>query len=209
MCRMRPTPDALTSSGPAAAFPSVALGSDRWWVSFCPREKQRAHQVLAGGCLWAWLSWLWAAESTDEDCRRENPFPGMASLETWVISSCCSALHLRLNQCTSSPFQWPILDALGPWKPKIWAEPGGLNRSTSFTLFPSHTYLADVSLYLMKHLKIQESSRITRCETQPGPNERLTAFGRGLGITFHTCPFFLPFFFSFQIFFLKQQLPLC
>ena len=53
MCRMRSTPDALTSSGPAAAFPSVALGSDRWWVSFCLCEKQRAHQVLAAGCLWA------------------------------------------------------------------------------------------------------------------------------------------------------------
>lgn len=130
----------------------------------------------------------------------------MASLETWVISSCCSALHLRLNQCTSSPFQWPILDALGPWKPKIWAEPGGLDRSTSFTRFPSHTYLADVSLYLMKHLKIQENSRITRCETQPGPNERLTAFGRGLGRTFHTCPIFLPFFFSFQIFFFETTI---
>lgn len=125
----------------------------------------------------------------------------MASLETWVISSCCSVLHLKLNQFTSSPFQWPMLDAQGPWKPRVWAEPGGLDRSTSFRPFPSHTYLADVSLYFMKHLKIQENTRITLCETQPGPNERLTAFGRGLGRTFHTCPIFLLFSFLSRFFF--------
>ena len=70
-----------------------------------------------------------------------------------------------------------------------------------FVPFPSHTYLADVSLYFMKHLKIQENSRITLCETQPGPNERLIAFGRELGRTFHICPIFLLFLLLSRFFF--------
>lgn len=62
------------------------------------------------------------------------------------------------------------------WVHENWrygSNQGDLTETFAVVPFPSHSYLANVSLYFTS-LKIQENSRTTLCKTQPDPYERLT-----------------------------------
>ena len=80
---------------------SITLGSDHRWVSCCPHKKQRAPQCMAGQSVGLAELALGAGTALLNQLMRfpeeKNQFPGMASLETWVISSCCSILNFEMQ----------------------------------------------------------------------------------------------------------------
>lgn len=80
---------------------SITLGSDHRWVSCCPHKRQRGPQCTAGQPVGLAELALGAGTALLNQMMRipekKNQFPGMASLETWVISSCCSVLNFEMQ----------------------------------------------------------------------------------------------------------------